>query len=729
MFSPPSEHLSRRFSLDEILSATNNFDDSLIIGKGGFGNVYKGNIIDNNGNGASSSSTTVAIKRLNPLSKQGASEFWTEITMLSRFRHSHLVSLIGYCDNCNEMILVYEYMVRGSLADHVHNINRKNDKGNNSPLSWVQRLKICIGAARGLDYLHTGTAILQRVIHLDVKSSNILLDENWAAKISDFGLSRIGPAEQEVTDVSTLHIQGTLGYMDPDYFLTHRFTRKSDVYAFGVVLLEVLCERPALDQSLNEDQWGLAGWGQECINEGASHKIIGPNLKWEILPNSLMEFVQIADQCLHSRPKQRPTMSEVVAKLELALAFQLRNDLVIEEYSFNTCLPINNQENLVSYREDNRVDKVLHQGNASSKQFSPVGAPVVLAANDPEVHRVQRKWFRLYELQSATEDFSRKNILGRGGFGKVYKGRLADGTLVAIKRLHEERTLRGQLQFQTEVELLSKTVHRNLCRLIGFCTTPTERMLVYPYMANGSVASSLRERPELQSPLDWPKRKQIALGSARGIMYLHDHCDPKIIHRDIKAANILLDEEFEAVVGDFGLARLMDYKDTHVTTAVRGTIGHIAPEYLTTAKISEKIDVFAYGVMLLELISGQTAFDLARIANDDNVMLLDWVNGLLKNKKLEILVDTDLNGNYIEDEVEQLIMVSLLCTQCSPTDRPKMSEVLRMLKGDGLAKSWKELQKDLVFQQEINTTLYPNADWISADSISYLRPDELSGPR
>ena len=115
------------------------------------------------------------------------------------------------------------------------------------------------------------------------------------------------------------------------------------------------------------------------------------------------------------------------------------------------------------------------------------------------------------------------------------------------------------------------------------------------------------------------------MGSARGLSYLHDHCDPKIIHRDVKAANILLDEEFEAVVGDFGLAKLMDYKDTHVTTAVRGTIGHIAPEYLSTGKSSEKTDVFGYGIMLLELITGQRAFDLARLANDDDVMLLDWV--------------------------------------------------------------------------------------------------------
>ncbi|CAL0300805.1 unnamed protein product [Lupinus luteus] len=352
----------------------------------------------------------------------------------------------------------------------------------------------------------------------------------------------------------------------------------------------------------------------------------------------------------------------------------------------------------------------------------------VPAEEDPEVHLGQLKRFSLRELQVATDNFSNKHILGRGGFGKVYKGRLADGSLVAVKRLKEERTQGGELQFQTEVEMISMAVHRNLLRLRGFCMTPTERLLVYPYMANGSVASCLRERHDGDPPLDWPIRKCIALGSARGLAYLHDHCDPKIIHRDVKAANILLDEEFEAVVGDFGLAKLMDYKDTHVTTAVRGTIGHIAPEYLSTGKSSEKTDVFGYGVMLLELITGQRAFDLARLANDDDVMLLDWVKGLLKDKKLEVLVDADLQGNYDDDEVEQLIQVALLCTQGSAVERPKMSEVVRMLEGDGLAEKWEQWQKEETFRQDFNHIHHPNANWI-VDSTSHIQPDELSGPR
>ncbi|KAJ3679632.1 hypothetical protein LUZ60_017643 [Juncus effusus] len=351
----------------------------------------------------------------------------------------------------------------------------------------------------------------------------------------------------------------------------------------------------------------------------------------------------------------------------------------------------------------------------------------VPAEEDPEVHLGQLKRFSLRELQVATDNFNNRNVLGRGGFGKVYKGRLADGSLVAVKRLKEERSAGGELQFQTEVEMISMAVHRNLLRLRGFCMTPTERLLVYPYMANGSVASCLRERSADDLPLDWLTRTRIALGAARGLSYLHDHCDPKIIHRDVKAANILLDEDFEAVVGDFGLAKLMDYKDTHVTTAVRGTIGHIAPEYLSTGKSSEKTDVFGYGITLLELITGQRAFDLARLANDDDIMLLDWVKGLLKEKKLETLIDPELLPSYVELEVESLIQVALLCTQASPLERPKMSEVVRMLEGDGLAERWEEWQKVEVVRVENETD--NNRYAMNPDTTYIMLADELSEPR
>ncbi|XP_071741606.1 BRASSINOSTEROID INSENSITIVE 1-associated receptor kinase 1-like [Rutidosis leptorrhynchoides] len=349
------------------------------------------------------------------------------------------------------------------------------------------------------------------------------------------------------------------------------------------------------------------------------------------------------------------------------------------------------------------------------------------AEQDPAVHLGQLKRFSLRELQVATDNFSRNNILGQGGFGRVYRGRLADGRLVAVKRLKEERPHGSELQFQTEVEMISMAVHRNLLKLLGFCMTQTERLLVYPYMINGSVASCLKDRHEMQAVLNWETRERVALGSARGLAYLHEHCSPKIIHRDVKAANILLDEVFQAVVGDFGLAKLMNYKDTHVTTAIRGTIGHIAPEYLSTGRSSEKTDVFGYGVMLLELITGQRAYDLARQEKDDEVMLLDWVKGLLEAKKLETLVDADLEGGYVNDGVEKLIKIALLCTQNAPLDRPDMSEVVRMLEDDGLTERWDQWQNQQISRQEISH---------EHNFIYYIDPnshnpslEQLSGPR
>ncbi|XP_015573499.1 somatic embryogenesis receptor kinase 1 isoform X1 [Ricinus communis] len=354
------------------------------------------------------------------------------------------------------------------------------------------------------------------------------------------------------------------------------------------------------------------------------------------------------------------------------------------------------------------------------------GDPKVHPDPDSDVSQLRR--FSLEELQIATDYFSNENFLGRGGFGKVYRGQLEDGLLIAVKRLEREPTPGGELQFQTTTEIINMAMHRNVIRLCGFCMTHSERLLVYPYMANGSVASHLRERAPSQPALNWPTRKRIALGSARGLSYLHDECNPRIIHRDVKAANILLDEEFEAVLGDFGLAKLIDYNDTHITTDVCGTVGHIAPEYLYTGICSEKTDVFGYGIMLLELITGQRAFELAWIAAGDDLLLLDWVKVLLKQNKLEELVDPDLQGDYSQTEMEQLIKVALLCTQGSPLYRPKMSEVTRMLEGYGLTERWNEWQETESSDMELGLSFQPVSDYI-VDSTELLAAIELSGPR
>ncbi|KAK7358993.1 hypothetical protein VNO77_00936 [Canavalia gladiata] len=340
----------------------------------------------------------------------------------------------------------------------------------------------------------------------------------------------------------------------------------------------------------------------------------------------------------------------------------------------------------------------------------------------------QLKRFAWRELQIATDNFSEKNVLGQGGFGKVYKGVLADNTKVAVKRLTDYESPGGDAAFQREVEMISVAVHRNLLRLIGFCTTPTERLLVYPFMQNLSVAYRLRELKPGEPVLDWPTRKRVALGTARGLEYLHEHCNPKIIHRDVKAANVLLDEDFEAVVGDFGLAKLVDVRKTNVTTQVRGTMGHIAPEYLSTGKSSERTDVFGYGIMLLELVTGQRAIDFSRLEEEDDVLLLDHVKKLEREKRLDAIVDRNLNKNYNIQEVEMMIQVALLCTQATPEDRPLMSEVVRMLEGEGLAERWEEWQHVEVNRRQEYERLQRRFDW-GEDSVYNQDAIELSGGR
>ncbi|KAM4132162.1 hypothetical protein ACJW30_01G229700 [Castanea mollissima] len=296
--------LSRYFSLAEIIEATNNFDKVLIIGAGGFGDVYKGYI---NGSAA----TPVAIKRLKSGSQQGAQEFKTEIAMLSQLGHRHLVSLIGYCEDGNEMILVYDYMAHGTLRDHLYNTKYQ-------PLSWKQRLQICIGAAHGLNYLHTGATYT--IIHRDMKSTNILLDEQWLAKVSDFGLSKFGPIMFK-SHVSTV-VKGTFGYLDPEYYRYQRLTEKSDVYSYGVVLCEVLCGKPPIIRTDEDEPMGLVAWVLQWYRNGKLDQIVDPSLKGEIEPECLKKFGEIVENCLLDNGTKRPSMNDVVGGLELVLELQ-----------------------------------------------------------------------------------------------------------------------------------------------------------------------------------------------------------------------------------------------------------------------------------------------------------------------------------------------------------------------------------------------------------------------
>jgi serine/threonine protein kinase len=291
--------------LAEITAATDGFHERNLVGVGGFGNVYRGVLRDG---------TRVAVKRAMRATKQGLPEFQTEIVVLSAIRHRHLVSLIGYCNDKSEMILAYEYMEKGTLRSHLYG------GGSTTPLSWKQRLEICIGAARGLHYLHTGYS--ENIIHRDVKSTNILLGDGLIAKVADFGLSRMGPSFGE-THVSTA-VKGSFGYLDPEYFKTQQLTDRSDVYSFGVVLLEVLCARPVIDQQAPElDQINLAEWALKWHQKGRLHSIADPRIAGpQVNENSLRKFAETAAKCLADYGVDRPSMGDVLWNLEYCLQLQ-----------------------------------------------------------------------------------------------------------------------------------------------------------------------------------------------------------------------------------------------------------------------------------------------------------------------------------------------------------------------------------------------------------------------
>ncbi|XP_059631431.1 receptor-like protein kinase FERONIA [Cornus florida] len=690
------EELHRCFSLAEIQLATNNFDDGLVIGKGGFGNVYKG-LID--------TTKCVAIKRWNSQSKQGAHEFWAEISILSKLRHNHLVSLIGYCDDSEEMILVYEYMARGTLSDHLHKA-RRNGTGN-SPLSWERRLNICIGAARGLDFLHTSSSARRGIIHRDVKSPNILLDENWVAKISDFGLSKMDTANISRTHIST-NVKGTIGYIDLDYFMTQRVSKRSDVFAFGVVLFEVLCGRQAVDSTLEEEQHSLVLWARQCIRKGTIDQLVDPNVKEQISPHCLRGFVEIANKCLHDQPNERPTMAEIVARLNLiTLELEGRADSYTEQEVINV----------------DGACKHDFESSTTSEDSSPVSChysiPLVEVTNDIRVESILpgttkimkvgkkkhdgfnlgwglgRRWgsllpfhksskkkayrlpevlcrrFSLAEIRASTNRFDDRHLIRGSDRSKVYAGYIQNKTMVAFERFNKDYSCDW---FCSELEVQSQLQCMNVVSLVGYCYDRHEMILVHEYMANGSL-SDLLHNTSNNNPLSWKQRLQICIGAARGLNYLHTGVEKKaIFHGDVKSSNILLDQSGVAKIANIDLHFLLRSNNQRfLTTVVAGTLGYLDPEFFHTSELTRKSDVYSFGVLLLEVLSGRQAI------SENQRLLCTWARNCIDEGSVEEIIDPYLMGKISRLSLNMFVKFARKCLSLRGTERPLMSDVVSTL--------------------------------------------------
>ncbi|RVW65148.1 Proline-rich receptor-like protein kinase PERK9 [Vitis vinifera] len=326
-----------------------------------------------------------------------------------------------------------------------------------------------------------------------------------------------------------------------------------------------------------------------------------------------------------------------------------------------------------SPRSDSSFTKTL---SSAPLIGSGSGSDFVYSPSEPGGLGNSRSWFTYEELVKATNGFSTQNLLGEGGFGSVYKGYLPDGREIAVKQLKIGGG-QGEREFKAEVEIISRIHHRHLVSLVGYCISESQRLLVYDYVPNNTLYFHLHG--EGRPVMDWATRVKVAAGAARGIAYLHEDCHPRVIHRDIKSSNILLDYNFEAQVSDFGLAKLALDADTHVTTRVMGTFGYMAPEYASSGKLTEKSDVFSFGVVLLELITGRKPVDASQPVGDES--LVEWARPLLshalENEEFEGLTDPRLEKNYVESEMFRMLEAAAACVRHSAAKRPRMGQVVR----------------------------------------------------
>ncbi|KAG2689232.1 hypothetical protein I3760_09G130700 [Carya illinoinensis] len=291
---------------------------------------------------------------------------------------------------------------------------------------------------------------------------------------------------------------------------------------------------------------------------------------------------------------------------------------------------------------------------------------------------LQTGFFTFRQIKAATNNFDAANKLGEGGFGSVYKGTLLDGTIIAVKQL-SSKSKQGNREFVNEIGMISGLQHPNLVRLYGCCIERNQLLLVYEYMENNSLAHALFGPEEGPMKLDWHTRHKICVGIARGLAFLHEESPLKIVHRDIKTTNVLLDKDLNPKISDFGLAKLDEEENTHISTRVAGTIGYMAPEYALWGYLTYKADVYSFGIVALELVAGKNNMKFR--PTDDFVCLLDWALVLQQKGNLMELVDPRLGSNFSKEEAVRMVKVALLCTNPSPALRPTMSAVVSMLEG------------------------------------------------
>uniref|UniRef100_A0ACD6A545 Uncharacterized protein n=1 Tax=Avena sativa TaxID=4498 RepID=A0ACD6A545_AVESA len=650
-----NNHNIKYFSEDEIKTITSNYSTKL--GNGAFGEVYKGVLEDNQ---------SVAVKKYIRLDSQ--EEFAKEVIIHSQINHKNVVRLVGCCVEENAQMMVFEHATNGNLSDRLH-------RGDN-PISLATRLNIAVECAEALGCMHS---MYSPVLHLDIKPSNILLDDSFHAKISDFGISRLLIRD---TTECTINVKGCIGYMDPAFTQEGCLTVKSDVYSFRVVLVELITRTKPTDKAKKVIQ----RFGKAFAKGRSVRDLFDADIADESNIKVLEAIGKIANKCLKEEYDERPEMNDVAARLrDLRAALengQGKSQTGWRLFSGGRDAPKTDKPDAANVAYGSMFDKVKNvsffsKNTANSKMGHP--APVGIPR------------YSYADMKKATKNFM--DVLGRGAYSTVYHGELPDGRAVAVKQLHGVGS--GEAEFWAEVTIMARMKHRNMVSICGFCAHKEQRIIVQEFVSNGSLdklvfPASTREGDgqSRRQQLDLNTRHQITLGVARVMVYLHEECSDWVLHCDIKPENILLDDNFCPKLCGFGLSKLTAKGEIPDVSRIRGTRGYMAPEWVIHREpITAKADVYSFGMMLLEIVSGKRSYDFpeeSASSDSEDWYFPKWVyEKCYIDRRIEDVLDPILQAEACQGAaiVQRMVNTAIWCVQDRAEMRPSMGKVLKMLEG------------------------------------------------
>uniref|UniRef100_A0ACD5XQP3 Uncharacterized protein n=1 Tax=Avena sativa TaxID=4498 RepID=A0ACD5XQP3_AVESA len=731
----------RVFSYSELYIGTSGFSDDEVLGSGGFGRVYRA-VLPSDG-------TTVAVKCVASVGvDRFEKSFLAELAAVARLRHRNLVRLRGWCvRDQEELLLVYDYMPNRSL-DRLLFSSPKAAGAPKAVLGWDRRRRIVAGLAAALLYLHE--QLDTQIIHRDVKTSNVMLDSEYNARLGDFGLARwlehaavedapppptkkidMLPSPPSVRSTSsfsssanyqfrlidTSRIGGTIGYLPPESFQRSRggATAKSDVFSFGIVLLEVATGRRAVDLTYPDDQIFMLDWVRRLSDEG---KLLSAGDRK--LPEGgmfdMVRFIHLGLLCSMHDPRARPTMKWVVENVSGSCSGDLPP---LPSFSAHPkYISLTSSDDSVTTTTITATNSTATPASSTMKPMyvTAAGTTIYLTAEDgktssgggsgteksgnsqrssprpmvsvPNVDTPREISYK--EIVAITNDFSESQVVAELDFGTGYEGFLDNGhggqNHVLVKRLGMKTCPALRTRFANELCNLAKLRHRNLVQLRGWCTDHGEMLVVYDHSPGNLLSNHLLVRQNTSDILSWRHRYGIVRALASAVLYLHEEWDEQVIHRNITSAAVFLDPDRSPRLGSFALAEFLSRNEhSHhvvvpaVSGAARGIFGYMSPEYLESGEATTMADVYSFGVVVLEVVTGAMAVDV----RSPEVLLVRKVQLCQEqDRDVEALADRRLDDRFDRQELVRLAKLGIACTRSDPAARPSMRKIVSILDGN-----------------------------------------------